>query len=307
MGFPRNNLCRVRPPLSKAAMENIKGMVLMTFAMLVFAIADAWIKLASATLPVGEILAFMGLGGSLIFGAISLRRGERVFTRAILNRSILLRGLGEMIGTVSMITALTLIPFSTAAAITQAIPLVITMGAALFLGEKVGWPRWTAIAVGLAGVLLIIRPGLEEFEPNSIFAVIGVIGLSLRDLATRTAPRLISTPVLSAYGFLVLIPVGLALLLFSGGGAMPEPMVWFYLAGMVIMAALGYFAITMAMRMGDVGAITPLRYTRIVFAMIIGIALFDENPDGLTLIGTAIVIGSGLFTIYREHRTRSRA
>ena len=282
-------------------------MVLMTAAMLVFAIADTWIKLASETLPTGEILMFMGLGGAAIFSVIATRRGDRIFTKAILNRSILLRALGEMVGTVGMITALALIPFSTTAAITQAIPLVITMGAALFLGETVGWPRWTAIGLGFIGVLLIIRPGLDSFDPNSIFAIIAVLGLSTRDLATRTVPRLFTTPVLSVYGFAVLIPMGIGLWLFSGGGEMPDLRNTAYLVGIVVMAAIGYAAVTMAMRMGDVGAITPLRYTRIVFALGISVVVFGEKLDAMTLIGTAIVILSGLFTIYREHRARIRA
>jgi len=288
-------------------MENLRGMVLMTIAMLLFAIADAWIKIISVTLPTGEILMFMGIGGATIFSVIALRRGDRVFTKAILNRSILLRALGEMVGTVGMITALALIPYSTTAAITQAIPLVITMGAALFLGETVGWPRWTAIGAGFIGVLFIIRPGVDSFDPNSIFAIIAVLGLSVRDLATRTAPRLITTPVLSMYGFFVLIPTGLVLWLFSGGGETPDLVEAAYLVGTVVMAAIGYAAITMAMRMGEVGAITPLRYTRIVFAMVIGVVIFGEKLDTMTLIGTAIVIISGLFTIYREHRARMRA
>ncbi len=288
-------------------MENIRGMVLMTTAMLMFSVADALIKIASKTLPTGEILVFMGLGGAAIFSTISMRRGDRIFTKAILNRSILLRAVGEMVGTVGMITALALIPYSTTAAITQAIPLVITMGAALFLGETVGWPRWTAIGIGFVGVLLIIRPGLESFDPNSIFAIIAVLGLSVRDLATRTAPRLITTPVLSTYGFTVLIPMGIGLWLFSGGGVIPDLLHSAYLFGIVVMAALGYAAITKAMRMGDVGAITPLRYTRIVFAMGIGVVIFGEQLDMWTIIGTGVVIISGLFTIYREHRARKQA
>lgn len=288
-------------------MENLRGMALMTFAMLAFAIADAWIKVLSVTLPTGEILTFLGMGGMLIFGAISLRSGDRIFTKAILNRSILLRALGEMIGTVGMITALALIPYSTTAAITQAIPLVITWGAALFLGEKVGWPRWTAIGIGLAGVLLIIRPGLDAFDPNSMFAIVAVLGLSVRDLATRTAPRQLTTPVLSTFGFAVLVPTGIGLWLFSGEGQIPDQVHIAYLVGTVVLAALGYAAITSAIRMGDVGAITPLRYTRIVFAMVLGVVVFGEKLDTMTLIGTGIVIFSGLFTIYREHRARKLA
>lgn len=279
----------------------------MTVSMLMFAIADAGIKLTSSTLPIGEIMIFMGLGGAAIFAGISLRRGERLITKAILHRSIFLRAIGEIVGGIGMFMALALIPFSTTAAITQAVPLVITMGAALILGETVGWPRWSAIAVGLVGVLLIIRPGLDEFDPNSVFALIAVLGLSMRDLATRTVPRQISTPVLSTYGFLVMVPTGVGLLLFSGGAQIPDLAQFALLAGILVMASIGYGAITAAMRMGDVSAITPLRYTRIVFAMIIGVVLFGEKMDTIAMIGTSIVILSGLFTIYREHRARLRA
>jgi len=161
--------------------------------------------------------------------------------------------------------------------------------------------------VGFFGVLLIIRPGLDSFDPNSVFPIIAVFGLSVRDLATRTAPRRITTPVLSIFGFFVLIPTGLTLWLFTGGGEAPDLLQTAYLVGIVVMAAIGYAAITMAMRMGDVGVITPLRYTRIVFAMAIGVIIFGEKLDAMTLIGTAIVILSGLFTIYREQRARKRA
>lgn len=157
-------------------MENLRGMVLMTISMFLFAIADAGIKMASETVPTGEILAFLGLGGTIVFGIIATRRGDKLFTRDIIDRSIMLRMTGEMIGTVGMVTALALIPYSTTAAITQAIPLTITMGAALFLGETVGWQRWSAICVGFIGVILIIRPGVDGFDPNSVFALIAVIG-----------------------------------------------------------------------------------------------------------------------------------
>lgn len=279
----------------------------MTIAMFMFAIADALIKVTSTALPIGEIMIFMGLGGATIFGGISARRGDRFFTTAMLDRSIILRSLGEIVGAIGMFTALALIPFSTTAAITQAVPLVITMGAALFLGETVGWPRWSAIVVGFIGVLLIIRPGLDGFDPNSVFALIAVFGLSVRDLATRSAPRLISTPVLSTLGFLVMIPTGVGLLLFSGDAKVPDVTQFALLAGIVVMVSIGYGSITAAMRMGDVSAITPLRYSRIVFAMIIGLVLFGEKMDAIGLIGTAIVISSGLFTIYREHRARKLA
>src|SRR6056297_1156247 len=166
-------------------MENLRGSVLMVVAMAGFALEDMFIKRLSLDLPVGQILVFLGTGGAVIFGLGALARGHRLFSRDLLAGQVLLRNLGELIGTIGFVTALALTPLSSASAILQATPLALTLGAALFLKEAVGWRRWSAILVGFAGVLMVIRPGLEGFEPASLFAVQAVFGLAMRDLATR--------------------------------------------------------------------------------------------------------------------------
>jgi len=203
---------RERPP----DMGNLRGSVLMVLAMAGFALEDMFIKRLAETMPVGQIIAVIGLGGAVIFAAIARGQGRHLITRDLLARPVILRNLGEMAGTMCFVTAIALTPLSSASAILQATPLVVTLGAAVFLGAPVGWRRWLAILVGFAGVLMVIRPGLAGFAPASLFAVGAVIGLAVRDLATRAVPAAISSMQLSAYAFATLVPTG-AILMALGG------------------------------------------------------------------------------------------
>ena len=287
-------------------MNNLKGGLLMVLAMLGFAIEDMFIKLLAGSLSVGAILVLLGLGGGIVFGALSLARGDALWSRDLLHPMVLLRNGCEVLGTVGFVTAIALTPISSASAILQAIPLFVTAGAALFLGETVGWRRWVAVAVGFAGVLLILRPGLDAFEPASLFALQGAVFLAGRDLATRGVPDGVSSMQLSTYAFLVIVPTGAVVLAFTDqtfsvphGGAIA-------LVGLTILTGvLAYYTIVAATRIGDVSFVSPFRYSRLVFALIVGVTVFGERPDALVLIGSAIVVGSGLYSFMRESRRRA--
>ncbi|MFU8864158.1 MAG: DMT family transporter [Rhodobacterales bacterium] len=289
-------------------MENLRGSLLMTAAMLGFAIEDMLIKLLTATVPLGLVLLMIGAGGALVFGTLALLRGDKLLSRDLLARSVLIRNTGELIGTVGFVTAIALTPLSSASAILQATPLVVTLGAALFLGEQVGWRRWSAILVGFAGVLLIIRPGFDAFEPLSLFALLGVAGLAVRDLATRTVPRAITSLQLSAYAFAITVPAGFGILAFTGDSLrMLHGVEWLMIGAALGCGVLAYSAIVAAMRMGDVAVITPYRYSRLVFALIFGVVFFAEEPDLATLTGSALIVASGIYTFWRELRLRRLA
>lgn len=285
-------------------MENTRGAVLMVAAMLAFAFEDLFIKkLAEAGVPLGQIILYLGLGGTLVFASVVRARGEALVSPALWQRGILLRNLGEIVGTLGFVSAIALTPLSSASAIFQANPLAVTLGAALFLGAPVGWRRWTAIGVGFAGVLLIVRPGASDFDPRSIYAVIAVLGLALRDLATRTVARTVSSWQLSAWGFATLIPAGLVLFGLTGTGPITFlPWHWGFMAAALICGLLGYYAIVAASRLGEIAFVTSFRYTRLVFALIIGAIFFGERPDLLTLAGAVLIVGSGLYTLLRERR-----
>lgn len=285
-------------------MDNYKGMAWMTLAMLGFAIADTFIKLTLDTLPVGQVIAIFSAGGALIFGLWAAARGERLFEPALFTLPFVVRLLSEVVGTVCFVVALALIDLSLLSAIIQVNPLLVTLGAALFLGQAVGWRRFSAILVGLVGVLIIVRPGLAGFDAASLWALGAALGLSGRDLATRAIPRDVSTLLLAAWGFVAAMVAGLLILAVQGGAAVPDGVLSLKLGGALVFAMVAYYAVTAAMRIGDIAAVTPFRYTRLVFALILAMAVFGERPDLWTLIGVAIVIATGLYTLFRERQAR---
>ena len=288
-------------------MENLRAIALMVLSMAGFAIEDMLIKIIALEMPTGQFLILIGAGGALIFTAMSRRQGQAVLSADFLRPSIIIRNLGEVIGTLGFVTALVLTPLSSASAILQATPLAVTLGAALFLGEAVGWRRWSAILIGFCGVIAVIRPGLDGFEPASLFAVLGVIGLATRDVATRAAPARISSAVLSAHGFAMLVPAGALLLCISGGATAPSALGYGLLLAALAIGVSAYYALTLAMRLGDVAVVTPFRYVRLVFALAIGVTVFNEQPDAWTVIGAAIIILSGLYTVFRERQLSQKS
>lgn len=281
-------------------MDNLKGMGWMTLAMLGFALADTFIKLTLGALPVGQVIAIFGFGGAAIFGGWAAAKGERVMDRALFTGPFVFRLAAEVVGTMCFIIALAAIELSLLSAIIQVNPLLVTLGAALFLGASVGWRRWVAILIGLAGVLIIVRPGFAGFDANSLWALGAAIGLTGRDLATRAISRDVSTLLLAAWGFAAAGTAGLLLLAFTGGTALPDGMLTLQLTAALIFALIAYYAVTAAMRIGDIPSVTPFRYTRLVFALILAFFVFNERPDMWTLIGAAIVIATGLYTLWRE-------
>lgn len=284
-------------------MDNIRGATLMVLSMLGFALEDMFIKLVADVVSVGQIIVMLGIGGSIVFGTVVLAQRRPLLSTDMLTSPILLRAAGEMIGTVCFLSAIVLTPLSSASAILQATPLVVTLGAALFLGETVGWRRWSAIIVGMFGVLLIIRPGMASFEVLSLLALGAVFCLATRDIATRRVPSSISTMQLSFLGFVAVIPAGALLMLVSGTAPMMlDGLQWVYFLSGMSIGLFAYYGIVAAVRIGEISFVSPFRYARLLFALVIGVSVFDESPDALTLIGAAIIVASGIYTVWRERR-----
>ena len=267
-----------------------------------FAIGDMLIKIVTMEMPSGQFLIQLGLCGAAFFALVSHRQGQLVLSSDFLHGVVVTRNLGEAFGAFGFVTAIVLTPLSSASAILQATPLAVTVGAALFLGEAVGWRRWSAILVGFGGVVLVIRPGLDGFQPASLFAVLGVIGLAVRDVATRAVPARIISPVLASYGFLMLVPAGIMQLTMTGGATLPTAASYYLLVATLIVSISAYYMLILSVRLGSVAAVTPFRYVRLVFALIIGVIVFHERPDHWTLLGAIIIVLSGLYTAFRERK-----
>lgn len=283
-------------------MGNTRGSLFMVLSMAAFSIEDMLIKAAANTVSIGLIMALFGLGGMLIFMILTWQRGETIFNPEILSRPILVRAGCEVVGRLTFALAITLTPLSSASAILQATPLVAVIGAALIFKERIGAMRWFAILLGFVGVLMIIRPGLAGFEAASLFALIATLGFAGRDLATRGAPLALSNMQLGVYGFFVLIPTGLAMLFYNNESIQLDLIVSSQIFGAIIFGVAAYYALTIAMRTGDVSVVSPFRYTRLLFALIWGGLIFSERPDMMTLLGGIIIIISGSYTLIQSRR-----
>jgi drug/metabolite transporter (DMT)-like permease len=291
--------------LSALHRDNLRGSLLMVAAMVCFAFEDVLIKQLSGAWPMGQVLVLVGLGGGAVFSLIARMYRKPILFHALLTRPLLLRNLCEAAGSTAFVAALVLGTLSGASAILQAAPLVVTLGAALFLGESVGWRRWSAIAIGLLGVLLIIQPGLSGFSPASLLALLAVLLLSARDLASRAVPPEVSSVQLAAWGFLALVPGGLLTMLLMGmAPVLPAAADAARLAAVLAIGCVGYYAMVAATRLGEISAVIPFRYTRLVFALFLAHWLFGERPNALMLTGSALVVATGLFTIWRSAARR---
>ena len=279
---------------------NQRGAAFMVASMAGFAIEDMCLKAAVPGVPLGQALALYGGLGLLAFIILTLRRGEPIFAPAFLSRPILIRSGFEVTGRMFYALAFTLTPLTSATAILQATPLLVVAGAAVVFGERVSLTRWLAILCGFAGVLLILRPGFDGYSALSLLAVVGMIGFAGRDLATRAAPPGLSNMQLGVIGFAMLTLVGIGLSIVNGGAQWPTLPGLGLLLGATISGVGGYYALTIAMRTGDVGAVTPFRYTRLLFALILGVTVFGERPEALMLLGGAIVVGSGVLALIRR-------
>lgn len=273
---------------------NLRGSLFMIAAMGGFAVEDAFLKAATREVAVGLALVILGLAGVVVFSAVALRAGAMPLPRTILSRTMALRSGFEIVGRLFYALAIALTPISTASAILQATPLVVVLGAALIFGERVTMARWALILIGFLGVLVILRPGVSGFSPLSLLALVAMAGFAGRDLATRAAPPNLSNAQLGVAGYGMLTLAGVIILAVTGGASLPDArglMLVLLASGFGIS---GYAALTTAMRSGDVGVVTPFRYSRLVFAMVFGVVFFGERPDTATLIGAAIIVGCGV-------------
>jgi len=275
----------------------------MITSMAFFAVEDSLIKFVTSTIPIGQILIMFGLGGALIFLLVAHFKNEKIMLRDMLLLPMYVRALFEIIGRLFYVLAISLIPLSTATVIIQATPIVVVAGAAIIFGEKVGWRRWTAILLGLFGVIVIIQPTAESFSFLSILALIGMIGFAGRDLASRAAPENLSVFILGLHGFIALAFSGLIYTIWDDANfVMIDIDTIGYMVGAVVFGVAAYSCLMKAMRTGEVSAVTPFRYTRLIFGVSLGVLFFNESLNYSTVLGTILIVISGLFILSRNKR-----
>ncbi|MDQ2067665.1 DMT family transporter [Xinfangfangia sp. CPCC 101601] len=283
-----------------AASENNRAAAMMTGSMAFFAVEDLFLKQVAEALPPGEVLLLTGFVGAVVFWLLAARKGQKVLSAEALQPIPLTRTLAEAISAVLYILALAFAPLSMTSALLQASPLVVVAGAALFLGEKVGWRRWSSVVVGFIGVLVILSPWDASFDATGILTVLCVLALALRDLSTRMMPAEIGTFQVASWAYMGIAPSGLLLMLVMGDSFVWPSLIQWGGMGLALFAGLfGYYAVVAAMRMGEVSVVAPFRYTRLIFAILLAMIVLGERPSLSTYIGGGIVVASGLYAFAR--------
>lgn len=278
----------------------------MTAACASFACGDTIMKLSAGLVPTSELLFIRGLFVTLGGLAVAIALGSLAMLHRALSKAMALRAAGDVTGAWSFQLALARMPYADLTAVGQLIPLSITAASALFLGEKVGWRRWTATAVGLAGVLLIIRPGSSTFNWWALAGIVSVLASTVRDLGTRFVDRSVPPPIIMLLSAGATTLTSLIAAPFSNW-SLPALTLVLAMAAAAMFSLFGQICVIISVRSADISAVAPFRYTIILFAIASGVLVFGQFPDGLTLAGTAVVVAAGLYTFYREQTLRRLA
>lgn len=274
----------------------------MMASMAAFTLNDACMKALSDELPLSQALFLRGLATTALMYLLARSVGGLTFTMSRRDRMLVrLRNVMEIGTAYFFINALFNMPLANASAIMQALPLSVTLAGALFLGHAVGWRRLSAILVGFLGVMLIVRPGLAGFNIYSLYVLIAVLLVTIRDILSRMLSTDVPTMTVALMNaFSVTVAFGLASI-FTDWAPLSGKAAWQLGAASVFIIG-GYVFSVAAMRVGEIAIIAPFRYTSLLWALALGLVVFSDWPDGLTLIGSAIVVATGVYTFYRERR-----
>lgn len=287
--------------------DNFRAAVVMVLTMACYTLNDTFMKSVSGELPLGQAIFMRGCMVSVLVGVYAWRSGQ---LRVRIGKSDWWltgwRVLGEALAAGLFLTAVFNMPLANATAILQIVPLAVTLAGAAFLGEPLGWRRITAILVGFAGVVLIVRPGADGFNVYAICALASVAAVVLRDLATRSLSAKVPSATVALIGAAGVAVLG-ALMGLGEQWVVPYPGSMLRLLGSALFLLAAYMLTIYVMRIGEIGYVAPFRYTGLIWALILGWLVFGEWPDAITLIGCAIIVGSGVYTVLRGQRVKRQA
>lgn len=285
--------------------DNSKGILLMCGSMLGFTINDALMKAATEAMPLFQAILIRGLIATL--GILLIAKAQGAGSLIPRGRDafwVAGRSFGDVLSTATFLIALTQMPIANLSAIMQSLPLAVTLAAAVFMNEPIGWRRLTAILVGFAGVLIIIQPGAAAFDIWSVLGLISVGGVVIRDLTTRHFSRDLPSTAGAVWAAGSVMAMGAVMTGIQGW----QPMglrqgVEVFAAGLFII--VGYLCAVKVMRVGELAVVAPFRYTSLLWAILLGWAVFGNLPDLHTWVGSAIVVASGVYVFWRERLRRA--
>jgi len=272
----------------------------MSVAMAGFTCNDALSKMILPEMSIGQMMLVRGIFATAMVLVIGWYSGALRRPALLFHPMILVRMFCEAAAAVFFLLGLARMPLANITAVMQALPLAVTLGAAFFFHEPVGWKRWIAISLGFVGVVLIVRPGTEGFSAYSLYALACVAFCMVRDLATKQVPTDIPTMLISLGTACLVMLLGGGMAVLEGGWSPMTPSTIVILMTAAALLMVGHQAVIHALRSSDISFVAPFRYTSLLWALMLGYLLFGDFPAMLTIVGAAIIVASGLFTLYRE-------
>jgi S-adenosylmethionine uptake transporter len=286
--------------------DNTRGAILMMLAMAAFAINDAMLKDLVTRIDMYQVLALRSLITiGLVLTILPRFTGPASFRMPKRDAALIaLRSASEVGASIGIVSALAMMPFANVSALLQSTPLLITLAAALVFGAPIGWRRLCAILIGFGGVLLIARPGSNGFADGVLFALLGVVSVTVRDLTVRGMSVNVPTTTVTL-GATVATAVVMSALALGTVWEPPTMWDWVLLALNACVISVAFVLSIVVMQTGEISFTAPYRYTALIWAIVIGFLAFGEWPEIWTLIGAAIIAATGIYTLIRERQTRA--
>lgn len=291
----------------------LPGVALMIAFCVIAPLIDASAKLASATIPVGQITTVRFLVQAALMAPIVAVMGLsfRLMPREVWLTA--LRAVFLILSTFTFVSAVAVMPIADALAIVFVEPFLLLFLGWAFFGEAVGPRRIAASAVGFLGCLLVIRPSFAAFGPVALYPLGTALSFAAYMIVTRILSRTLHPVPMqfhtAAFGFAMCLPV---LALAEGSGVavldpvVPQGAAWWYLAGVGVAATVSHMAITYALKFAPSSTLAPLHYLEIVSAVAFGYLIFGDFPSPAAWAGIVVIIGSGLYIIHRERQLSRR-
>jgi len=287
--------------------DNARGILSVLAASTGFVVNDVFVKLASAEVPSGEIIFIRGaLATVMLTIGVQVTQAGRPLT--LLFEPMMLVRLGSSAGaTVFIVICLRHLPLATVNTVLQVTPLAVTAGAALVFRERVSLARWAAALAGFLGVALIVRPDVGSVGSGATFVLIMLLFTTIRDLTTRGLAHDIPSIFVAAGSAAAITAAGFAVAPFEEAWHWPSPPAWLWLtlsAGCLFVATT---LMIMALRTGEVSIVAPFRYVPVPLSILLGWWLWGDMPDLIACMGILLVLAAGLYLLYRERLSLSRA
>jgi drug/metabolite transporter (DMT)-like permease len=297
--FSRDGIRDKTARMSSSQNHTLRAGLYMVITTACFVAGDTCIKLIGTTLPLGQVIGLIGVVSSLFLLMVCGQQGILKNLPLIFTRTVLLRSLFDTMASFMFVSALMHMPLANLSSVMQSVPLVVVAVGVIFLGEKAGLSRIAAVIAGFLGVLLIVKPMPQTITIYEFLALGAVIVVAFRDLVTKRIPAHVPLLVIALANAIFISVSGFGVGLAQGFKHV-EAWQWALLLGAGLFVTISYYFIVATVRLGDLSATAPFRYSEVVFAIIAGILVFGEYPDAISYVGMALVIAAGLFAAHRE-------